>query len=110
MTKTQKLLMGIWASVSLLAGVTIRRQDMAIKRQQSTIRTQRTALKAYSGKHKAISLKDGDTISAPGFKMDFYQDGRGLYRLDVYPRKDGQKVAGQQGQGATGIELINEEK
>lgn len=63
--------------------------------------------KQILSKEKNINLKNGDSIKTQDFKIEYYDQGNGYYSVIVVPNDKSQKIVGQQGENAEGIELIN---
>lgn len=61
-------------------------------------------------KQKNLSLKNDDTIKTQNFEVEYHDQGDGDYTLVVTPTDKSQRIVGQQGEGADGIELLNVKK
>lgn len=66
--------------------------------------------KTIGHKQKNLSLKNDDTIKTQNFEVEYHDQGNGDYTLVVVPTDKSQKIVGQQGEGADGIELVNVKK
>ncbi|OYS80564.1 hypothetical protein CBG04_08460 [Limosilactobacillus reuteri] len=66
--------------------------------------------KTIGHKQKNLSLKNDDTIKTQNFEVEYHDQGDGDYTLVVVPTDKSQKIVGQQGEGADGIELVNVKK
>lgn len=64
------------------------------------------AVKADTRQH-VLSLNSGDTIRTKDFVLEYHKADKKNYCLVVYPTQKNQRLVGQQGDGAQGIELIN---
>lgn len=61
-------------------------------------------------KDSQTHIHDGQQIKNDKFVIDYEDDGDGDYTLTVYPKSKKEKLLAQQGDGAQGLEIVNEPK